>query len=313
MPRLYLTPQEIGEQPLGIALQGQLSQLAPGVLDKLLARCSVRADNSVEKRLQSPGTSTLSVVANAGDMGISVISTLTLDNLAENAVILDPNTSLQEIVQIVPGGVNVSSWQFPYPGTLTLETSLQFAHSNGAPVQYAYKETSETISASKSDPYSEALMDQTAQLALAHLPPVHTGLNRLTFLKSYPILKVYRVEHAYSYATDYNLIYSSALPTFSGAIIIEPTSGFYRFKVGSVVLPEGFTRTTYVGGYSNVPEDIKSAVTYYLADELAIFSNPNGAVDMMMGKRRQSFTMQQGKTPNASRAEDLLQKYRRMI
>lgn len=300
--------------PLGVALSGQISQLGSGVLDKLLARISQRVDGYIEKRLQAPGTTTLSQLANTGATSISVASTLTLDNLAEQAVILEPLTANQETVLIQPGGVSVTTpWASPYPGTLTLATPLQFGHANNAPVQYVYQEVSETKRSSTADPYSEALQSQAAQLALAHLPPVHVGLNRITFLNNYPIINVNMLEHAYSFDTTYNVIYQSGNPTFAGGIIIEPTAGFIRFRVGTVVIPEGFTRTTYTAGYQAIPDDIKLACSYLLADELAIFANPYGAVDTSMGKRRQSFAMQQGKTPNVQRAEQILEAYRRTV
>lgn len=313
MPRLYLSVAEFSATPLAIALSGQISQLNSGVIDQLLARCSQRVDSFLEKRLQAPGTSTLSASASAGSTQISVASTLTLDSLAELAVIIDVGNSNQEKAEIVPGGVSVTSWQAPYPGTLTLTSGLQFSHSSGAPVQYVYKEVREAITASQSDPYSEALMSQAAQLALAHLPPIHTGLTRISFVKSYPLQTVYTIEHAYSYDTTYNVLYDSSNVTFAGQIIIEPTSGYLRYRAGTVIIPQGMVRITYVGGYNAVPDDVKSAVVWYMADELGMFLNPLGAVDSGMGKRRQSFALAQGKTPNVQRAEDLLSKFRRYV
>ncbi len=313
MPRVYLTPAELQEMPLGVALSSQIGQLNPGVLDKLLARVSRRVDGYCEKRIQAPGTTTLSGNVSAGASSISVASTLTLDNLAEQAVILDSGLGTQETALIQPGGVTVSAWNSPYPGTLALAAPLQFSHSSGATCQYVYQEVNETKRASMADPYSEALQSQAAQLALAHLPPVHVGLNRIQFVNHYPIINVLLVEHAYSFDTTYNLIYQSGNSAFTGGIIIEPTAGFYRYRVGTVVIPEGFTRTTYTGGYEAVPDDVKLACAYLLTDELAVFANPYGAVDSSMGKRRQSWAMQQGKTPNVVRAEAILEAYRRTV
>lgn len=308
-----MTPAEVQAHPLGVALAIQLAQLPANELDQLLARCSVQADNICGKRLQAPGTSTLTLQANANVTSISVASTLTLDDLAEQAVILDPGTGIQEIVLIQPGGVNVSSWVSPYPGTIELATPLQFTHSNGATVQYAYREVSETITASQSDPYSEALMSQAAQLALAHLPPIHIGLNRISFLKNYPISTVYTLEHAYSFDTTYNLIYSSSDITFAGQIIIEPTAGFIRFRVGTVVLPQGLNRTTYIGGYQVIPEDVKTAVMYLMSDQFQVFANPYGATSVSQGKRRVAFAMQKNKTLNRLQAEAYLSRYVRRV
>lgn len=315
MPRLYLTDTELQALPLGIALQGQLSALAPGVLDQMLARCSQRCDTYCEKRLQSPGTTTLAGSSSAGATSISVSSTLTLDNLSEQAAILDLGLATQETVLIQSGGVSVTSWQSPYPGTITLDpsTPLQFSHSAGASVQYCYKEVREASTASQSDPYSEALMSQAAQLALAHLPPIHLGLTRLVFMKNYPIIQVYTLEHCYSFDTTYNLIYNNANPTFTGQIVVEPAAGFIRFRVGTVVLPQGLTRTAYTAGFTSIPDDIRLAVSYFLADDMARISNPYGATDTTQGKRRQAYQFQQGKTPNVAMAQEILDDYRRRV
>ena len=93
---------------------------------------------------------------------INVASSLTLDNLSEQAVFLDYGNSNQEVVLIQPGGVNVTSWVAPYPATIALATPLQFGHTSGAPIQYALREVREAIKASMSDPYSEALQSQAA-------------------------------------------------------------------------------------------------------------------------------------------------------
>lgn len=311
MPRIYMTPQEFSQTILGITLAGQLNQLPPGSIDQILAGVSQRVDSRIEKRLQAPGSTTLTGNVSANASSINVASTLTLDELDEQAVMLDVGLGTQETVLIQPGGVTVTSWQSPYPGTLALATPLQFGHSNGASVQYVYQEVDETPSASMSDPWSEALESQAAQLALAHLPPVHTGLNRIQFLKNYPIINVYEVDHAYSFTTTYNVIYQSGVPSFVGGIIIEPASGWFRYNIGSVVLPQGLTRTTYTAGYQAIPDDVKRALVCYLKDEFQQFANPYGAVDSTMGKRKLSWAKQGGKSPNVQDAEAYLERFRR--
>lgn len=315
MPRIYITPSDLLSTPFGLAVQGQINQLPPGAIDQLIARACQRADGYCEKRLQAPGSSTLSAEATANTSTLSVVSTLTLDQLAEQAAIIDEGNSNQETVIIQTGGVNVTSWQSPYPGTLTLDpsTPLMFSHSQGAPVQYVYKEVRETPTASNSDPYSEALMSQAAQLALAHLPPIHIGLNRIHWTKQYPIINVFTVEHAYSFDTIYNLIYNSTDPSYNGQIIVEPAAGFLRYRVGSVLIPQGYTRVTYTGGMSVVADDIKEAVTWYLADAFSRLSNPYMSTNMRQGQRSQSYQMQGGKTPATLMAESLLDNYRRRV
>lgn len=299
--------------PIGIGLSGQLGALGPGVLDKLLSRASQRCDSYTEKRLGMPAPTTLAASASANATSISVVSTLGLDELAEQAAILDLGNSNQETVLIQTGGVNVTTWQTPYPGTLTLDpsTPLMFGHSSGATVTYVYQEVREAITASQSDPYSEALMSQAAQLALAHLPPIHIGLTRLVFTKTYPIIQVYTLFHAYSFDTTYNLIFNNSDPTFNGQIIVEPAAGYLRFRVGTVVLPQGFCKTTYTGGYGVIPDDIKLAVSYFIADDFQRISNPYGATDTTQGKRRQAYQFQQGRSPNVAMAQEILDFYRR--
>lgn len=307
MPRIYVTPAEVSESPLGIGLSSSISTLGTGVLDKLLARASQKADNYCEKRLQAPGATTLSSNVSAGATSISVASTLTLDNLAEQAVIVDYGNGLQETIEIQPGGVTVSSWISPYPGTIALKSPLQFSHSSGAVVQFAYKEVKTAGRSSTGDPYSEALQSQAAQLALAHLPPVHVGLTRNVFLNNYPIIQVLQLEHSYSFAVQYNTI------DISSGLSIESTAGFFRVNIGTVITPEGLLRTTYLGGYEAIPDDIKDAVLYYLTDDLQKTTNPYMATDTQLGKRRVMYTLKNGKTPAAQQAEAILDQYRRRI
>ncbi len=227
--------------------------------------------------------------------------------MAENAVVLEDGTGNQELVQITPGGVQVTNWTSPYAGTITLETPLQFGHSSGASVTYVYREVKTAGKASTGDPYSEALQSQAAQLALAHLPPMHVGLTRNCYLNHYPIITIRAIEHSYSFDSTYN-------PIDVQGISIEPTAGFYRFRIGTVITPEGLIRTTYTGGYSVIPDDIKEATMYYLADEMQRMSNPYGAVDVSMGKRRTAYTLTKGKTPAVQMAEAILDAgYRRRI
>lgn len=314
MPRLYVSPQEVAQSAFGVGVASSLARLASGVVDAMLWRASQRCDTFCEKRLQAPGSSTLTATVSAGSTTLTVASTLTLDDLAELAVIIDVGNSNQETIEIVPGGVAVAGAPtgivYPYPGTITLKSPLQFGHSNGAPVQYCYKEVGEAIKASQSDPYSEALQSQAAQLALAHLPAMHVGLTRIVFTKAYPIQTVYTVEHAYSFDTTYNLVYDNSNPTFTGGIILEPTAGFYRFRVGTVVTPEGMVRTTYSAGYTVIPDDIKRAVILYFTDDLQQMINPWRVKSEKQGKRTLEW---EPKHSNIDEAERILKKYRRSV
>jgi hypothetical protein len=275
----------------------------------MLFRASQRCDSFCERRLQAPGTTTLSALANAGDTTITVASTLTLDNLDEQAVVLDTGGT-QETVLIQAGGVQVSSYTSPYPGTITLASPLQFGHSNGAPVLLCYKEVVEAGTASRSDPYSEALQTQAAQLALAHLPAMQVGLTRIVFTKAYPIQVVYTVEHAYSFDTTYNLIFNNADPSNTGGIILEPTQGYYRFMTGTVVTPEGMVRTKYIAGFNTIPDDVKRAVILYLTDDIEQMTNPFRLKAQKQGKLSSEWDR---KYTNADEAERILKRYKRSV
>jgi hypothetical protein len=310
MPRLYLTPSEVFEMPLGLAPQvqaqmTQMAQLGTGALDKLLARASARCDQYCQKRLQAPASTTLTSSVSAGDTTISVASTLTFDNLSELAVIIGTG-GYQETVQITPGGVSVSSWIWPYPGTIILETGLVNGHSSGDTVTLVYKEVTEAGSSSSSDPYTEALQTQAMQLALAHLPPTRTALTRTVFLKAYPIISLIAIEHAFSFVNQFNQIDMSIES-------IVPNEGWYRFSVGTVILREGLMRTTYTGGYQSIPDDIKIATSYYLAEQLSQMFNPFGIQQLTMGKRTQRWNTARPKNFLVEQAEDILKKYRRIM
>jgi len=313
MVRLYVTPQEVAQSALGIGLSSSLAQFAPGVIDRMLHQASMRADSFCEKRLQAPGSTTLSASASAGDTTISVTSTLTLDELDEQACIIDTG-GVQETQDIVPGGVTLASAPTgiitPYPGTITLAAPLQFGHASGAKVQFCYKEITEAGTASQSDPYSEALQTQAAQLALAHLPAVQVGLTRITFLKSYPIQTIYTVEASYSFDTTYNLVYSNSDTTYAGGIIVEPTSGWFRYRTGTVITPQGMIRTKYVGGYQTIPDDVKRAVILLFAEDIEALINPYRLKSMTQGKLSRSWDT---KYRNVDEAERILKRYKRSV
>jgi len=276
----------------------QISSLPAYVIDKLTFRSSQRVDSYTNRRLQAPGSTTLLDVAHAGDTAITVNSTLTLDSLAEQAVIIDTG-GLQETIIVQPGGVTVTSYASPYPGTIALASPCAFGHAINAPVTFVYKEVWEAGNASSADPYTEALQSQAAQLALAHLPMRHAGLDRIAFTKQYPIISVLAIEHSYSFDNVYNAIDTSG-------ISIEPTAGWLRYKVGQVIIPEGLTRTTYTGGFQVVPDDVKLATLYYLADELQVYFNAAGGLSIQQGKRNTRFSDGKSRPYWVQRAQEVL-------
>lgn len=307
MPRLYLSPTELQSRPAGIALAQQIAQLPSGGLDALLASASQAVDNACRKRIGAPGATTVGTggIA-AGASLLPVTSTLGIDDLAENAVIIDTGAN-QETILVQPGGVAPTlPLQAPYPGTIQLATPAAYAHSAGATVQYVYQEVDETGRSSSSDLYAEAFT-QEAQIALAHAPILSRGMDftRKVFLKQYPIIgTILKCEHAYSFDNQYIAIDQTSLA-------IDPAAGFYTFRIGTIILPQGLVRTTYQAGYQVVPDDLKQATAFFFADMMADFFNPAGAVETQMGKRKQVFLTKDGKTYNQVRAEALCARYRR--
>jgi len=210
----------------------------------------------------------------------------------------------QETIPILSGGVTVTSYVAPYPGTITLVTPTAFGHSSGSPVQYAYQEVTESQGTASADPYSEALLlEQQSQIAIAHMPSLKVPLTRDVFLRCYPIINILSIEHSYSY----NNQYYSIDPT---TVSIQPSNGIYRFRLATVVFPYGNVRTTYQAGFATVNDDIKQATSYYLADELVRFTNPFGVIEETLGKRRMKYK-QDKLSPNVEMAEAILAEYRR--
>lgn len=313
MPRMYIDTASFLQTPFaqGPQVAGILATLPPGSLDVVIQKASRKVDTFCQRRLGAPPTTTLSSSVSAGATSIAVTSTLQFDNDSEQAVYIDTGGA-QELVEIVSGGVttppNVGAYSLaPYPGTLTLATPLQYGYSSGATVQGAYREVTEAGGSSTSDPYTEALLTQTAQLALAHLPPSHMELTRTVFLSAYPIISVSLLEHSYSYDVTYQTV------DISSGLSIVGTEGWFRLRLGSVVLKEGLLRTTYTGGYETVPDDVKDATALYATLELMRYINPFGLVGETMGKRSLRWQPFQGKHALELEAESILKKYKRTV
>ncbi len=307
MPRLYLTPSELNETPLGVGLASSISNLSANVVDKLLARASQRCDKECKRRLQAPGSTTLSQNASPGATQIAVSSTLTLDQMDEQAVQIG-NPSNQETVLVQPGGVTVTNWASPYPGTINLASGLVNAHSSTEPVVFLYKETTEAGGVSNSDTYVQAIISQEAEIAYAHMPPVMQGsLTRVVFLRNYPIININQIEHAFSFSSDFN--------TVSTTIEVPvPHAGWYRFQPASVIMREGLMRTTYTAGFQSIPEDIKEATSLFFAVAMRLMVNPYGAIELHLGKRRQKWAAKGGEPdPLVEEACALLKKYKRSV
>lgn len=306
--RLYLTPSELQEMPLGVGLQSQLAGLSSGVVDKLLARASARCDAFCRRRLQAPGSTTLAADAASGATTLSLTSTLTLDNLDEQAVILGSGAT-QETISLVAGGVTVSSWTSPYPGTVKLETPLLYSHNSGEPVQLVYREVTDITEAghdAQGGLYAGITQSNTVKLSMTYLPPLGDLLSRTVFLKTYPILEIDQVEYAY-FSTGFTGV------DFTEGLSIVPNEGWYQFRVGQIILRDGLLRTTYRAGYEQIPDDIKEACSYFLAEQLLQQTNPYGLVQTTMGKRTLRWSEKALKLATTTQAEDILSRYVRRL
>ncbi|GHO99546.1 hypothetical protein KSF_095940 [Reticulibacter mediterranei] len=291
MPRLYLTPTQFTSYPQAITFAGQVAQLTAisGAMDQLLARASRRVDNYARKRIVQPGATTVgSGGISQGGTSLPVASTLGFDNGQEQAVILGSGGT-QEIVPLVPGGVQVTSWSSPYPGTLTLASGVFYSHNTGEAVQGCYQEVSTVGSSGSSDVYSESLLalNQAAQLAQAHAPSFDTsGLTRIIFLKCYPIVPpLLKMEHMLPIDSQYSTLDASQVG-------IQTAAGYLRLPIGSFVLPEGLFRTTYRAGFAYPPDDIQEATALYAADALQSMAS-QGAYEIQMSKRRVKYAADQ--------------------
>lgn len=285
MPRFYVAATDLQSYPAAIAFPAQIAQLqaVAGALDKLVARASRRVDGYARKRIGSIPATTIATGGGiaAGATSVNLTSTVGLDNGQELALTLGVGLATQETIPLAPGGVNVTSWATPYPGTITLLQPTANAHSAGETVQGCYQEVSTVGSSSSSDTYSDSLisLNQAAQLAQAHAPQFATvGLTRVIFLKQYPILSLLKIEHMLPIDTTYETLDSTNVG-------IHPSAGYLRLPLGTFVLPEGLFRTTYTAGFASVPDDIAEATSLYAADELQNIVN-QGAYEMQQGKRR---------------------------
>lgn len=305
MPRLYLTPTQFNSYPQAITFAGQVAQITAisGAMDMLLARASRRVDNYARKRIVQPGTTTLaSGGISQGGTSLPVASTLNFDNGQEQAVIIGTGGT-QEIVPILPGGVSVSSWASPYPGTLTLASGVLYSHNAGEAVTGCYQEVSTVGSSGSSDVYSESLLalNQAAQLAQAHAPSFDTsGLTRIIFLKCYPIVPpILKMEHMLPIDSQYSTLDASQVG-------IQTAAGYLRLPIGSFVLPEGLFRATYRAGFAYPPDDIQDAAAWYAADELQSMMS-SGAYETQMSKRRYKYASDQTvKSRFQLKAEDII-------
>lgn len=304
MPRLYVSTNDflLSLEALTFPAQILRLQVLPGALDRLLADASKRVDGYCHKKLVSPPTTSIATGgALAGATSIPVVATLGFDGEQEQAVILGSGGT-QEIVPLPPGGIAVSSWVSPYPGSLALAQPTQYAHSAGEPVRGCYQEVSTVGSSGSSDVYSESLLqlNQAAQLARAHAPQFDTsGLTRLIFLKQYPIGQVFKLEHMLPIDTVYSALDASQVG-------IHPSAGYLRLPLGSFVLPEGLMRTTYTAGYQFATDAMQQATALYAADSLQNMVSM-GAVTMQQGKLRGQYSQPtQYKSRYTQQAEEIL-------
>lgn len=310
MPRIYLSSSEFALYPVAITFSFELSRITalPGAMDRLLARASRRVDSFARKRIVIPPATTVGVGGIAsGATSLPMTSTLGFDNGAEEAVIIGTGGS-QEIIPVAPGGIAVSSWSSPYPGTVTLAQGCAYSHSAGEVVQGCYQEVSKIGNPSGSDIEDAAWSDlsQQAEIALMHSALNALPTTRKIFLKCYPIVTLHKLEHALSIGSEYTDLGTSG-------VSIHPLAGWIRMPVGSLVTAEGLFRATYTAGFTNTPEEIQEATAWYVADELQNMQS-RGAYEVQSGKTKVKYASDQvTKSIYVQNAEDIIKRggYRR--
>ncbi len=307
MPRQYCTQADLNDSALYIALKPMLNLMTSAGIDKQLFMASQRCDSYCKKRIQAPPTTTVggTFQVQIGTSAFPLASTIGIDNQPEQLAIIGTGGT-QETISF--NGVNVTTYTSPYPGTLNLDTPTAFVHNVGEPVTIVYREVMEAGSVSSNDPYSEALLTQASQIALAHAPHINLrNLTRVVWLKNSPIIGISAIEHSYSFNNAFNTIQTSIES-------INQVDGWYQFNTGTIVMPGGLMRTTYTGGLRLIPEDVKQATICYFADLMQQATNPGNAISVQRGKVRYQYsTGMRPKTPLQEQAEDYLKPYRRRI
>lgn len=306
MPRLYLTPASFAQTIEYLTFPAQIARLqaVSGALDQLLARASRRVDLFCHKRVLAPGQTTIASGGgiSAGATSVSVTSTLGFDNGQEEAIVFNPGGGNQEIIPLLPGGVQVTSWTSPYPGMFSLATPVQYSHNEGETVLGCFQEVSTVGSSGSSDVYSESLLalNQAAQLARAHAPHFDTsGLTRVIFLKCYPIIQLYRLEHMLPIDTSFEVLDQNQVG-------IHPSAGYLRLPIGSFVLPEGLMRSTYTAGFQYPSDEVQQATSLYVADLLQNMLTFGAAVSQQGKLRLQAGQSNQYKSRYVQSAEEIL-------
>jgi hypothetical protein len=276
--------------PVALTFSFQVAQLqAAGGMDRLLARASRRVDGFARKRIVIPPVASIATggIA-AGSTSLPMTSTLGFDRGQEEAVIIGSGGTA-EIIAIAPGGVTVTSWYSPYPGSLILAQPVAYSHAAGEAVQGCYQEISKVGNPSGRDIEEGAWsdLDQGAQIAAMHAS-VALPTTRSIFLKCYPIIKLYRLEHSLPISSEYTDLGLTG-------VSVDPVVGKLRLPLGSFVLAGGLFRSTYTAGFANAPDDIQEATVWYAADELQMMTS-KGAYEIQSGKTKVKYASEQNAT-----------------
>jgi hypothetical protein len=305
MPRQYLSPGDLNATIIGQIFATQIAGLPSGSLDGMLFRASMRADRFCKRRLGAPGSTTVGTGGCiAGATLIPLTSTLAIDNLDEQVMLIGSGGSLETLTIVSGSAKPASPLVPPYPGTVKVATPCQFNHPNGDSVQVAYQETRHVGSSSGQDLY-EDVVTQQAQIAAAHAGGFSTlegDRARHHWLWQYPLVTILDMQHAYPYTNQYQEV---DLPS----LLLEPDRSHIKFPVGTFILSGGMLKTVYTAGYQAVPDDIVEAVSYFVGDELRLFSNAENAIQKQILRRNVKFSNAVGKTQYVYQAEEALADY----
>ena len=257
-----------------------------------------------------PGRTTISSSEPAipGDTQIAVASTLGFDNKEEQAVIVGSGGN-REIIPLLPGPTSIATYQnileyaYPFPGYLQLATPLTYAHLANDPVIGCYQEVREVGSTDSIDRFGQVIT-QEAQIATQHMSTLVPGnTSRVAFVANYPLIEILDIQASYSFAhTFFNVDHR--------AMNIIAREGYFTLPIGVPVYEQSILKTTYIGGYATIPEDVKYATLFFLADELTFMSSSTaqGIRRTTMGKRTIEYSglNAQGQSPYTLRAEGVL-------
>ena len=195
----------------------------------------------------------------------------------------------------------------PFPGTVGLLTgvSMLYPHLAGTPVQPYFLEYVMLRGGSMETWGGEFALTQEGQIAMAHAPQGSTGsVVRRGVLKGYPIIQIASMQIVYPWANDLE-------PTPVDSLYIEFAKGSFRFPIGYFTPDKSVAQTTYLGGFTTMPEQVIDAV---VSEAMALMVRrfaPYGASNV--SSKGESYSFSDGKSMYSMDAERALGPLRNLV